>query len=749
MILLSNKSRPYHLGPFPLERLPRESRIIAKESALAKRSRNAAVNRSDEKTSEHTRDRSEFANAVKKYHQIFHSLREDDPAAAKAPVPIDLARRMIDIKGAAHFLNASQVGICELPESCWLEDSNPLDHSHAIIVLVGYGRVPEKGTLANSWVEPSIADFSEFRAYEIAISIANHIQMMGFSAVAHDSRHGDVDLDRLAVISGLAVRSGDCVLNPYLDDRFAVCAVTTDYCLATDLPLAPRGARKAKDIAYWLGVGGATSGLERWRQNSRPTHMSKFAMETVDRVDRPTTLIIDDEVPRVPKRASFFDRAIHGDLGKKTQAERSRFAFKHPLATAMVNQIVAMVPHQDGPVADMENKACTDAAENTRALKSLSYLLGAELTGICEIPDYAWYSHVDDGKPVECHHKYAVVMLIDQEYDTMEGASGDDFISGAQSMRAYMRGGVVAGIMGELLRALGFSARAQTNADSEVLQLPLILLAGLGELSRIGELVLNPFVGPRFKSVVLTTDMPLVADKPIDFGLQYFCSNCYKCARECPCDAITWGDKVMFNGYEMWKLDAERCARYRLTNQRGLACGRCMKTCPLNKVVSWDGPIATQVASWLGINARWLKPYLVPIAVRLDDWLGHGVRNPVKKWWLDLEIVDGICVEPRKGVNRRDLDLDRHIDAATQKIAYYNANLMPPPNSHGIPVFPDRKAAIAAASLLETPADARERIRKGGPKPAHYVPTPPLGDAAIPVDKVDLFNPYKKTGKTA
>ena len=47
----------------------------------------------------------------------------------------------------------------------------------------------------------------------------------------------------------------------------------------------------------------------------------------------------------------------------------------------------------------------------------------------------------------------------------------------------------------------------------------------------------------------------------------------------------------MFNGYEMWKPDVERCTRYRLTNQRGLACGRCMKTCPLNKVISWDGPI--------------------------------------------------------------------------------------------------------------------------------------------------------------
>jgi len=735
MIFFSNKSRHYHLGPYPLERIARDAAILEHETGLPKVSAPPAEQRGTEG----------FGEAVEKYFQIFHGLRDNQPVAEEAPVPDDLDRRMIDIKGAGYFLNASQMGICKVADSCWYAESVPLAHSHAVVVLVEYPREPENGSLAGSWVGDVVAETAEFRAYEIAISIANHIQQMGFHAVAHDHRHGAVDLDRLTVMAGLGVRTDGGIVNPYAGDRYAVCAVTTAYALATDLPLVPRAAMKAKNLAYMLGIGGAMSGLERWRQNSRATHLSKFAMETVDRVDRPTTLIIDDEVPRVPKRASFFDRAIHGDLGAKTQAERKRFAFKHPLATAMVKQIGAMVPHQDGPVAATPHASCGDAAENSRALKSLSYFLGAELTGICEIPDYAWYSHVDGGKPVECRHKYAVVMLIDQEYDTMEGASGDDFISGAQSMRAYMRGAVVSGIMAEHMRALGFSSRAQTNADSEVLQLPLTLLAGLGELSRIGELVLNPFVGPRFKSVVMTTNIPLLADKPIDFGLQYFCSNCWKCARECPCDAITWGDKVMFNGYEMWKLDAERCARYRLTNQRGLACGRCMKTCPLNKVVTWDGPIATQVASWLGIHVRWLKPYLVPIAVRLDDWLGHGIRNPAKKWWLDLEIVDGVCVEPRKGVNKRDLDLDRFIDAKTQKIAYYPANRMPPPNSHGMAQIPNRKEAIAAAALLETPAQALARVKAGGAKPAHYVPTPPLPEAELSQSDNGAFDPYKKT----
>lgn len=735
MIFSPNKSRPYHLGPYPLERLARDSEVLSREIDLPRVSRPSSY-------PVHSTD---FAKTIDKYHQIFHELRDNEPAPEKAPVPADLTRRMIDIKGSAYFLNASQVGICELSDSCWYPDAPSLDHSYAIVVVVEHPRKPENGTLANSWVESVVRETADFRAYEIAISVANHIQMMGFSAIAHDRKHGDADLERLTVMAGLGVRNGSRVVNPYLDVQYSVSVVTTEYALATDQPLDSRAAKNARGIAYALGVGGATSGLERWRQNNRPTHLSKFAMETVDKVDRPTTLIIDDEVPRVPKRASFFDRAIHGDLGEKTQKERRRFAFKHPLANAMLKQIGAMVAHQDGPVAETTASACGDMEENTRAMKSLSYFLGAELTGVCEIPDYAWYSHVDGGRPVECHHKYAVVMLIDQEYDTMEGASGDDFISGAQSMRAYMRGSVVAGVMAEHLRSLGFSSRAQTNADSEVLQIPLILLAGLGELSRIGELVLNPFVGPRFKSVVLTTDLPMVPDKPIDFGLQYFCSNCVKCARECPCDAITWGDKVMFNGYEMWKLDAERCARYRLTNQRGLACGRCMKTCPLNKVVTWDGPIATQVASWLGINARWMKPYLVPVATWLDDKLGHGIRNPAKKWWLDLEIVDGVCVEPRKGVNKRDLDLDRVIDPATQKIAYYNANLMPPPNSHGIAFVPNRKEAVAAGELLETPDEARARIKSGGERPLHYLPRAAIPQSELVAGDNTAFDPYKKS----
>ncbi len=241
-----------------------------------------------------------------------------------------------------------------------------------------------------------------------------------------------------------------------------------------------------------------------------------------------------------------------------------------------------MVPLQTGETSVDVSDTASDPSSSADTMKAIAHALGGDMTGICEIPDYAWYSHQEDGSDIQPYHRNAIVILIDQGFETMEGASGDDWISGAQSMRAYMRGAEIAGVLADHIRSLGHAARSHTNFDSDLLHIPLVLQAGLGELSRIGELVLNPFVGPRFKSVVVSTDMPLTADKPIDFGLQDFCGKCNKCARECPCGAIPFGGKTIFNGYEIWKPDAEKCVRYRVTNQKGSACGRCMKTCPFN-----------------------------------------------------------------------------------------------------------------------------------------------------------------------
>ena len=704
MHLLKNGNRPFHLGSFPLETLPRDETLAAAEV-----SRPAAPQAADRTPSPMLGD------VTRKFRDMFADFATGDVAPATAPDTDDVVRCTVDIKGAAYFLDASQVGICLIPGSAWRTGTTSLPHSHAIVIMVEHSRIPDDEPLSAEWTRSAVVDTAEMRATEIAVNIAGHIRLMGYDARADVPGDRMLDEERLAVLAGIA----------------------TAYRLECDRPLAVT-AMHAKGLRYWWGINDAQSGRERNRRARRPSHASRYPMETVKRIDRPTTLILDDEVPRVPKRAAFFERALQGDLGDKAQRERARFATKHPLSRSMVPLIRAMVPHQDGVPTDAPDMSkYADPAQNTKALKALSYFLGADLTGVCEIPRYAWYSHKDDGSEIEMYHKYAVVMLIDQGFDTMEGASGDDWISGAQSMRGYQRGAEIAGVMSHMLGRLGFPARAQTNADSDVLQIPLVLLAGLGEMSRIGELVLNPFVGPRFKSVVLTTDMPLEADKPIDFGLQTFCNNCLKCARECPCDAIPFGDKVMFNGYEIWKPDAERCARYRVTNPHGSACGRCMKTCPINKVVDTDGALLTRLASWMGVNALFLKPIMVPLATWLDDALGNGRRNLNKKWWFDHEVVGDRTVTP-KGVNKREIDPTRKVDPAKQRMAYYHASMMPPPDAPG-PVPVDRKAAMAAGALLETPEEARARVAAGKPAPAHYTPTAPVG--AGPARKA-AANPY-------
>lgn len=435
---------------------------------------------------------------------------------------------------------------------------------------------------------------------------------------------------------------------------------------------------------------------------NRAPHLGRYPMETVKRVDRPTTRIDEERVPRVPFRGSFFTRPFFGDLGERAKAERPRFVAKYPLADAMGEIMRAIVPLQDGPVAPETAPGTDDPDAMARHIKSLAYFLDMDIAGICEIPPYAWYSHDAEGNEIVPYHKYAIVMLIDQGFETMEGASGDDWISGTQSYRAYLRGAEAGSVIAGYIRRLGYGARCQSAADGHVLQIPLMLWAGLGELSRIGELVLNPFIGPRSKTVVVTTDLPMTCDKPIDFGLQKFCESCYKCARECPCGAIPFGPKVMFNGYETWKPDVENCAKYRITNQKGSACGRCMKTCPLNKVIGPGGPLVQRLASWLAINAPFLKPLMIPIAVKMDDWLGYGKRVANQKWWLDLETVDGRVVAP-KGVNARDIQ-PRKANPADHRVALYPADDLPPGTSK-TPYPADRKQALRRAAEAKSPAD--------------------------------------------
>ncbi len=717
MLGFNRSKRPVEFGPYPLERLRRDTAVTEREALRPPvRSSVALAN-----------DASPLVRATLTHLDAYERLREPEPFSRKAPVPDDLARRTRDIKGAGYFLDASQIGICEIPINAWLGATKQAA-SHAVVVLVEYSNPIDADNPAAQWVAGNEHLLATLRAAEIAVDLAGQISSMGYHTCAHWNGTDDVDLDKLAVLAGLALRENGRVVNPYLDDRFALAAVTTDYALATDQPLHA-SARKARDLNYFLGLSGAVSGIERRRRARRPSHLGIYPVEILKRVDKPTTQIFEDEVPRVPSRANFYLRSALGDLSDKTKREAARWSQKHPVAQGIVRSMWALKPLQDGQVSRREAHVGRTAEDNTKALKAISHYLGSAITGICKIPDYCWYSHDKRGKPIEPYHKYALVVLVDQGYETFLGASGNDWISGSQSMRAYLRGAEITGVMAEFIREMGYPARSHSSLDSHVLHVPLVLLAGLGEQSRIGESAINPFLGMRFKTAVLTTDMPLVPDRPIDFGVQTFCSICKKCARECPSQAIPFGGKVIFNGYETWKPDSQRCTMYRAANNKGSGCGRCIKTCPLSKDTTWDGPLLHRFGSWLGLHAMWAKPVLASIAVWLDDRLGNGNPVDAKKWWLDLEVVgersfqydSSHYVAQAKEANRPNIDPAKKINP-DRGIAYYPACTLPPPDLMG-PYPVDRKEGLEMAAKAETVESALARRARGGKIPEMYVPS--------------------------
>ncbi|NRG18557.1 reductive dehalogenase [Rhizobiales bacterium] len=735
----SDKHRPVHMGPYPLERLRRRETPAGFDNIPPFRP--VSFVRPHAPAS--------IVNAMRDYQAMLDAIRDGLVNKVRAECPDDRQERSDHLKAFGYFSDASMVGICELPGEVVLREPyyNPgveklaedlrtkqtktlasgidmimadlkesmeappttIDgQTHAIVFLYEFPRDPKADEPGADWIMDAQEARACLRASETAVVIANYLRLLGYDARAHTGTSSDVDLNRLTVAAGLASCEAGKLVNPYIGSRFGIAAVTTQFELAADKPLAGLADQpwfSAKGPAWWTGKGFSKNAFNREPFSGRRFVDGEHPFEKLKRVEKPTTFIDEERVARVPKRTDMFARAQFGDMGKAVQegAKNGHYARKSAPSMAQRRALGAFVLLQDGdPETDIARDD-RDPVRDAERIKAASYFLGVDAVGISRCPDWAWYSHDAVGEPIDPPHDQAISMIIDQGYETMEGASGDDWISVAQSMRAYLRFSLLGGVIAKQIRNLGYKAKAHTVLDGEVLQPPLLLLSGLGEVSRIGEVILNPYLGPRLKSGVVTTDLPLAHDKPIDFGMQAFCEACNKCARECPSGAITAGPKLMFNGYEIWKSDSQKCATYRITTQGGAMCGRCMKTCPWNL----EGLFAERPFRWAAMNI----PSAAPFLAKLDDMAGNGGLNPVKKWWWDIEISEDGGYRPAKApVNARDLQRDLALKYEDQTLAVYPANLAPHPWPFPFPM--DREKGIEAYQALITVEEYKARLSR-------------------------------------
>ena len=290
-----------------------------------------------------------------------------------------------------------------------------------------------------------------------------------------------------------------------------------------------------------------------------------------------------------------------------------------------------------------------DPAIMTRALKKAARFMGASLVGVAQL-DMRWvYSHAYypqirnpfEGKPLSAaeitegvseeivippEFKYAIVLAFEMDYGLT--AYSPTYTASAGAGLCYSKMPFVAAMVAQFIRGLGYQAIPMGNDTA--LSVPLAVDAGLGELGRNGMLI-TPKYGPRVRLAKVFTDLPLVPDKPLDFGVWDFCLICEKCAQGCPSQSIPYGqattdiNNVSNNkGLYRWPVNGETCIAFWEKNN-SCSCLNCIRVCPFNKP---QGLLHEAVR--MGIKNL---PALNKLFLWGDDVFGYNKRRSPEEFW--------------------------------------------------------------------------------------------------------------------
>jgi len=263
----------------------------------------------------------------------------------------------------------------------------------------------------------------------------------------------------------------------------------------------------------------------------------------------------------------------------------------------------------------------------SKRIKGFAQYLGADLVGITRLNQAYVYSHIGRspgkwGSDIKLDHTYAVVFAVEMDHDMISNAP--HHLVTTESATKYLMVSQIALVLARYIHMLGYEARAHVDSNYRVMCGPIAVEAGLGELGRLG-LLITPEFGPRVRLAVVTTNIPLICDKKINFGVQDFCEVCKKCAVNCPSGAIEKEDKKVVKGVEKWQSSQEKCFRYWC--RVGSDCSMCLKVCPyshphtfMHNIVRWfikRNGVSHRLALWMDDLFYGRRP---PRKYRLPEW---------------------------------------------------------------------------------------------------------------------------------
>ncbi len=291
-----------------------------------------------------------------------------------------------------------------------------------------------------------------------------------------------------------------------------------------------------------------------------------------------------------------------------------------------------------------------DPAKTAELIKKVAHEFGSTLVGITELnPDWVYGYPLrgrgveDVNEPLEIpdHWKYAVVVGTPMSWDRMDATPNYGTSNGACS-----RSRIVATRVAAFIKALGYPARTHTPGNSYDLMVPPIAIdAGLGEQGRNG-IMITPELGCNIRPAIVTTDIPMATDKPIDFGVQDFCAHCKVCAEVCPSGSIPLGDKEEVRGYRRYKVNAASCNNFWNSNLGNMGCRLCVSVCPYTRKANWLHKTALQVSANdpTGMSERVLTGLQKrfydgpdPEAYYMPSLGGENASYREPPWWLRTE----------------------------------------------------------------------------------------------------------------